>query len=410
MLATNRRLVATRPSFSELRDTPGEFQRTEGYAHTLAEIWQQPQLWVETARRVLAAREVWGEFVSRSKAILLTGSGSSYFVGKCVASALRESTSVPVAAVESGELLMLGPAALPLERPLLVVSFARSGDSPESWGLVQHLLDDEPGIHHLLITCNPDGRLARTWGEGGTDTDTRVRVLMLDERSCDRSLVMTSSFTCMAVAGLGLGYRGPATHARYLSSVDAMAGSVGELLADGLAPLEEFPLENVDRMIAVGSGALQGAALEVSLKMLEMTDGRVLTRAEACLGLRHGPMCALKSRSLLFLPLSSHPLRRAYQMDLLKEVDRKGLGGWKVIVGAHVPSEILASRDLAFEMPGLRGLSDEWVAIASVVAGQLLAFLRCRAEGLRPDEPAVGDSITRVVGEFTLHGLSAGVS
>jgi len=140
-----------------------------------------------------------------------------------------------------------------------------------------------------------------------------------------------------------------------------------------------------------------------------MTDGRVVTRAETCLGLRHGPMCALHNRSLLFLPLSSHPLRRAYQMDLLKEVDRKGLGGWKVIVGGQVPSEILAQRDLGLELPGLRGLGDEWVAIASVVVGQLLAFLRCRSEGLRPDEPAVGDSITRVVGEFTLHNLSAEV-
>jgi len=180
-------------------------------------------------------------------------------------------------------------------------------------------------------------------------------------------------------------------------------------LANSLAAVEEFPLESVDRLIAIGSGALQGAALEASLKMLEMTDGRVVTRAETCLGLRHGPMCALHDRSLLFLPLSSHPLRRAYQMDLLQEVARKRLGGWKVIIGGQIPSEILAPADLALEMPGLRGLGDEWVAIASVVAGQLLAFLRCRSEGLRPDEPAVGDSITRVVGEFTLHNLSAEV-
>jgi len=404
MHVTNRRLVATRPTFSELRDSPIEFQRTEGYGHTLAEIWQQPHLWVDTARRMVAATPQWSELVSGSKAILLTGSGSSYFVGKCIATALQESTSRPVTAIESGELLMLGSAVLPPERPLLVVSFARSGDSPESWGLVQHLLDEQPGINHLLITCNPEGRLARAWGENGTDCDPRVRVLMLDERCCDRSLVMTSSFTSMAVAGLAL-----AGSERYLDAVEALAASVAGLLSNSLTVVEEFPLESVDRMIAVGSGALQGAALEASLKMLEMTDGRVVTRAETCLGLRHGPMCALHNRSLLFLPLSSHPLRRAYQMDLLKEVDRKGLGGWKVIVGGQVPSEILAQRDLGLELPGLRGLGDEWVAIASVVVGQLLAFLRCRSEGLRPDEPAVGDSITRVVGEFTLHNLSAEV-
>ncbi len=375
----------------------------------MGEIWQQPQLWPETAQRVVAASKDWGDFVNSAQAILLTGSGSSYFVGKCIATALQESTSVPVTALESGEILMLGDGALPPARPLLVVSFARSGDSPESWGLVQHLLDEEPGINHLLITCNPNGRLARMWGERGTDRDPRVKVLVMDERCCDRSLVMTSSFTSMAVAGLGLAFPGPAAN-HYLETVEALAASVANLLANLLGPIEEFPLEKVERMIAVGSGALHGAALEVSLKMLEMSDGRVLTRSEGCLGLRHGPMCALHSRSLLFLPLSSHPLRRAYQMDLLKEVDRKRLGGWKVVVGGDIPADVLSPGDLALEMAGLAGLGDEWVAIASVVVGQLLAFLRCRVEGLRPDEPAVSDSITRVVGNFTLHNLSAGVS
>src|SRR5262249_48200764 len=138
-------------------------------------------------------------------------------------------------------------------------------------------------------------------------------------------------------------------------------------LAKGLMPLERLPLENVDRMIAVGSGALQGAALEVALKMLEMSDGHVLTRAESCLGLRHGPMCAVQARTLVFLPLSAHPVRRAYQLDLLKEVDRKRLGGWTIVVGGDVPGDVLSAGDLAIEMPGLQGLGDEWVALASVV-------------------------------------------
>ena len=98
-------------------------------------------------------------------------------------------------------------------------------------------------------------------------------------------------------------------------------------------------------------------------------------------------MCALQSRSLLFLPLSSHTLRRAYQLDLLKDLHRKRLGGSKVIVGSDIPSEALGADDLPLEMPELRGLGDEWISLSSVVAGQLLAFLRCRAEGLRPDEP-----------------------
>ena len=171
------------------------------------------------------------------------------------------------------------------------------------------------------------------------------------------------------------------------------------MLSNSLAAVEEFPLESVDRMIAVGSGALQGAALEASLKMLEMTDGRVVTRAETCLGLRHGPMCALHNLSLCFC-LCPRPF--AASMDLLK-ADRKGLGAVKVIVGG-VPSDPGAATSLG---AGLRGLGDGGTH-RSVVVGQLPRSC-ASLEGLRPDEPAVGDSITRVVGEFTLHNLSAEV-
>jgi len=36
MPSADRRLVATRPYFSELRGNPAEFQQAEGYVHTLA--------------------------------------------------------------------------------------------------------------------------------------------------------------------------------------------------------------------------------------------------------------------------------------------------------------------------------------------------------------------------------------
>ena len=140
MHATDRRLVATRVPFAELRETPTELQQSDGYFHTLTEIWQQPELWTETARRTTSTRNHWGEIVGRAQAIVLTGSGSSFFVGKCIAGALQESASIPVTTVESGEILMLGADALPSARPLLLVSFSRSGDSPESSGLVQYCL------------------------------------------------------------------------------------------------------------------------------------------------------------------------------------------------------------------------------------------------------------------------------
>lgn len=397
--STAHRSVAAQASFSELREVPEGWQRSEGYGHTLDEIWQQPELWRNTARRMNAGRERWEAVTNGAAALVLTGSGSSYYAGKCVETAIQERTGKPVLAIEAGELLLLGAGVLPTARPLVVVSLSRSGDSPESSALIERMLEDEPAVRHLVITCNPEGRMASLW-----PGEPRVSVMVLDERCCDRSLVMTSSFTSLVVASLALGYREP----EYLAAVESVAGGVAGLLNGPMDAVEEFPVEHVERMVAVGSGALQGAALETALKMLEMTDGRVLTRAESSLGLRHGPMCALRERSLLFMPLPSQETRRAYVLDLLEEIDRKGLGGWKVLVGAGPGGVSANKRELVVEMPELAGLGDEWVAVASVVVGQLLAFRRCRAEGLRPDGPSVENSITRVVGKFRLHRTAAG--
>src|SRR5256885_12685253 len=46
---------------------------------------------------------------------------------------------------------MYGAKALPPGRPGLLVSIARSGDSPESSGVVEQLLRTEPELRHVVI-------------------------------------------------------------------------------------------------------------------------------------------------------------------------------------------------------------------------------------------------------------------
>jgi len=134
-----------------------------------------------------------------------------------------------------------------------------------------------------------------------------------------------------------------------------------------------------------------------------MQDGRVMIRAETLLGLRPGPICELTNRTLLVLPLSEHHSLRACQIVLRREVRRYRLAGPNVVVSSAIPWDDIGPEDLALQFPSLEGRGDEWVAIASVVVGQLLAFLRCRSEDLRPDDPAVSQSISRVVSGVTLH-------
>jgi len=149
--------------------------------------------------------------------------------------------------------------------------------------------------------------------------------------------------------------------------------------------------------------ARMGAARECVLKMLEMTAGRVTPMAETFLGLRHGPMSFVSPDTLLVAFLSSEPRRRAYEGDLLREIDRKQLGLAKLIIGENIPPDLLRAGDAAVECRHLSVIGDENAAVIDVVAGQLLAFFRCLHEGLLPDSPSANGIITRVVESFTIH-------
>jgi tagatose-6-phosphate ketose/aldose isomerase len=77
------------------------------------------------------------------------------------------------------------------------VSFARSGNSPESTAAVQLVRDLVPNARFLNITCNADGELAQ---QGANDSHFNL----MPAASCDRGFAMTSSFTCMLLAALSV--------------------------------------------------------------------------------------------------------------------------------------------------------------------------------------------------------------
>ncbi len=381
-----------------LFDALSQDARQQGWQHTFTEIFQQPELWRQTAQLSASAAGRRIEEIRRNEFVVLTGSGSSHYVGECIAPAIQRRSGRAALALGSGELVLARQELLPPHRPLMLVSFARSGNSPESSALISSCLEQEPSIEHLAVTCNPSGNVVRQWGSG---EEQRVTVQVLDPRTCDKSLVMTSSFTNLALAGLVLGYAG--SPRAYLRHAETLVAVGLDLLEGWLERLESIARQPFARLIALGSGGQFGTARESALKMLEMTDGRVATQAESWLGFRHGPMCAFQQDCLLVLFLSGERVKRAYQLDVLREIRKKGLDGTVLAVGRDIPRELLSDEDLLVDPPGLAELPDEWAAIAGTVVGQLLGFFRCLEEGLQPDQPAGSGAISRVVPEFRLY-------
>ena len=397
--------LALGPWLDELAAMPGAFSAmlrqalqgaASGYGHTIREICRQPVTWAGTARRLPEFRRAVVESLSGCRRVVLTGSGSSQFAGDCAAPALCAELGLSVEALGSGSILTARRAAVQGE-PTLVVSLARSGDSPESSAVVELLLALEPGTRHLIVTCNPDGKLARNFAG-----NPRVRPVILGSQVDDRSLVMTSSFTNLALGALYLS-RTERPQA-FAAAADDLAAAARRLLADWPDRLARFIAGDVTRIVFLGAGCRHGAAKECALKVLEMTGGKIASMAETCLGLRHGPMCYIDERTLVVCFLSSDPLVAPYEIDLIRELHAKGLGAKRLAAGrTEALREIAGAVDVAIPYEASAGIGDPEFALLDAIVGQLLGFHRCLLEGLQPDSPSSGGIITRVVGSFPIH-------
>lgn len=383
------------PGAAGLLSENREEQERDGYVHTLREIQQQPSTWLDSAERMIAKSPELLRRMEGVRSLVLTGSGSSEYAGACVRLVLENALGVAAQTVGGGALLTHGARAIPPERPGLMISLARSGDSPESVGAVSLMLDTQPLLRHLVITCNQQGRLATTYRN-----DPRVEVIALDERTNDRSLVMTSSFTNMVLAARGLGlFQVPDRYRALCRNLSERAERLLETCFPVLACVAE---RDFGRVLFLGSGSRQGAARESALKMLEMTAGRIIAMSETYLGVRHGPMSLVHSDTLVVCFLSSDPQIRAYESDVIRELSRKQLGLGKLIFGERIPQDLAGAADVLVECSGA-SLDDEDWPVLDVIVGQVLAFFRCRKEGLQPDSPSSDGVIHRVVQNFTLH-------
>jgi tagatose-6-phosphate ketose/aldose isomerase len=391
-----RALAKDQAKAAELFGRPEAEQKRLGYFHTLREICQQPWTWLRTCDRMIASRDGLRKDVAGIRSLALTGSGSSEYAAECVSLQLQNELGICTESISGGAVLMHGGKTLPLGRPGLLVSLARSGDSPESSAAVELLLDTEPEFRHLVVTCNEHGRLARAWR-----AHEKVHVITLPAETQDKSLVMTSSFTNLLLAARFIGMLARPDEYRKLCE---RLGQITEgLIRSSFDVLAKVAATDFRRVVFLGSGSRFAASREAALKMLELTSGRVTTLCETYLGFRHGPMSYAQDDTLIVCHLSCDSTIRAYELDLLQELDRKKLGLSKVIVGENIPGSAVRDGDEVIECRGLNELGDEETATVHVVAAQLLSFFRCLEEGLQPDSPSEGGIINRVVEKFPLH-------
>ncbi|HEY8997673.1 MAG TPA: hypothetical protein VIM60_07225, partial [Edaphobacter sp.] len=279
--STPNRTIESLPEIVRLQSIPED----TGHTHTLEEILQQPSTWRATASQLTSALPQLARHINGVSSVILTGSGSSEYAGDCCRAFLQRRLGLTVQVVGSGTILTNGTDLFPTSRPAVMISFARSGDSPESVAALQ-ATEMEAELRQLVVTCNANGRLALRAAQ-----DERVKAVVLDEKTNDRSLVMTSSFTNMVLATMALAWRD--NPSGLLPFAELLSATGEDVLSDCFERLPEVARLPFHRAFYLADASAFGAARESALKMTEMTAGRVMTASETYLGLRHGPMSAV---------------------------------------------------------------------------------------------------------------------
>ena len=365
---------------------------------TAREILRQPQLWREAHARIDAARarlDAWLDplLAAPGVRIYLCGAGSSAFIGETAAAWLRRSLSRSgigsIAAVHTTELTADPVQFLGNNQPTLMVSFARSGDSPESVASIR--LADEllSNCRHLILTCNPDGQLARQ-ARGRDDT----LCLTMPGETHDLGFAMTSSYTAMLVSCLAIFTPDPA-------QLEQAARWAESLLTRGNAGVADLAGSGYERLAMLGTCCLLGTAREAALKTLELSAGRVATIHDSTLGFRHGPKIIVDDSTLVVHLGSNDPHTRLYDQDLLTELRKESRAS--AIVE-------LSSRGLNGEAPpygvDASALDDVWLSLVYLVFGQMLAFHKAMALDVPADDPCPSGEVNRVVKGVTIHPFS----
>lgn len=288
-----------------------------GATYTATEIRQQPKLWGETYNIIKENEEKIKNFLSRrlkdNTRIILTGAGTSDYVGDTIYLYLAKKLNLRVEAIAITDLVSNPYEFIEENVPTILVSYARSGNSPESVGAFDLFKENVKDISQLVITCNSEGELAKK----ASISDSDLCILM-PEDSNDKSFAMTSSFSCMLLASLLIfDIDNLEENKKYLDTVINQGNSI---LDNNWKDIKELVDLDASRVVYLGSGILKGLCQEMALKNLELTSGKVITVCESVLGFRHGPKSIINDDTLVIFMNSNNKYTNLYDMDLIREI------------------------------------------------------------------------------------------
>lgn len=380
---------------------------TLGARITTEEIKQQPKLWQEALDIYEGKKQEIKDFLAKVTAdsqgkrvrVIFTGAGTSQYVGDTVTPHLNQTGDTSQFVFESyatTDIVAHPQSYLFPDETTILVSFARSGNSPESLAAKEIANKYVNNIYHLLITCASEGKLA-TESEGKENEF----LLSMPEKSNDAGFAMTGSFTCMTLSAmLVFDTTADSEKAEYVKA----AATLGEEVVSREEDIQKWVDLDYDRVVYLGSGSLSGLAREAQLKLLELTAGQVATVFDSSMGFRHGPKSFINEKTIVFDFVANDTYTSQYDYDILTEVATDDIA--QATVGIEQQTQ-----DSGKEFEGSRFtfssdailLPAGYLALPYIMVAQTFALLTSVKVDNTPDTPSATGTVNRVVKGVTIH-------
>lgn len=369
---------------------------------TWNEIAQQPGIWKEEVSIVKENIEALGKFIEGVKGdkvkVIFTGAGSSEFVGNTICSYINSRIDIEVLSVPTTDIVSMPEQYLDADADIILVSCARSGNSPESVAAVELADKLVKNIHHIFITCNKDGKLAKI-----SETGENKYLLLMPERTNDKGFAMTGSFSSMVVAGVLVLLRKDLDVLG--EKVEYVASLVEKNLDKIVANAEIVADLDIERIVYLGDGTSKGLAEEIALKVLELTGGKLASFFNTFLGFRHGPKSIVNDKTAIVCLMSNNPYTRIYELDLLKEFKNEGGKKQIIVLDTVYDEEVKANSNyyFSYEDAKLGEMEDIFASLSYLVYGQLISLIKSAKLGINPDNPCPTGEVNRVVKGVIIH-------
>ena len=371
-----------------------EYLESNGAIHTAREICQQPDMWEKTYLEFLMEKEhllmffhkIWN---AKQSLIILTGAGTSAFIGESLAGSFQKKWGACCKAVSTTDIVTHPENHFIKSIPTLLISFARSGNSPESLqtSVLARKYCDE--LYELNITCNPHGALAK---QSNTEN---MYTFLLPQETNDESLAMTSSYTSMLLAGLLIAHFGDVMNLEPVVSKVCQLGN--HILKEYVTDLKKIAEMDFERMVFLGSGPLFGVARESHLKVQEMSNGEIICKFDSFLGFRHGPKAVVNNSTIIVYLFSNKAYPKLYELDLVRSVNETAAGEKSIAIGNSYDDKEFRF-DLSVQFPDeINDLPEDFLSLFYVLPAQIIGFYKSLHLGLSPDSPSKNGAISRVV-------------